>query len=67
MQTDTLTLEQGRVASLTLPRGTAFLDVVPQRTTIRAAVLVAGDGATVVPLHELLTQGLVPQIWPGQD
>ena len=67
LHTDTVALEQGRVASLTLPRGTAFLDVVPQRTTIRAAVLVAGDGATVVPLHELLTQGLVPQIWPGQD
>lgn len=63
----TVGLEQGRVAEVTLPRGTAFLDVVPQRTTIRASVLVAGDGATVVPLHELLTQGLVPQIWPGQD
>jgi hypothetical protein len=63
----TVGLQEGRVESVTLPRGTAFLDVVPQRTTIRASVLVSGDGATVVPLHELLTQGLVPQIWPGQD
>lgn len=64
---ETVALEQGRVASLTLPPGTAFLDVVPERTSIRAAVVVSGDGATVVPLHELLSQGLVPQIWPGQD
>ena len=63
----TVGLQEGRVAEVALPPGTAFLDVVPARTTIRAAVLVAGDGATVVPLHELLTQGLVPQIWPGQD
>ena len=53
---------------MTLPRGTAFLDVVPQRhDDPRPAVLLTGDGASVVPLHELLTQGLVPQIRPGQD
>jgi hypothetical protein len=61
----TVGLQQGRVASVELPRGTAFVDLVPQRTTVRASVLVTGDGATVVPMHELLTQGLVPQIWPG--
>jgi hypothetical protein len=63
----TVGVQQGRVESVELPRGTAFLELVPQRTTIRASVLVAGDGAAVVPLDELLTQGLVPQIWPGQD
>jgi Family of unknown function (DUF5719) len=67
LQTRTVALQQGRIVSVTLPRGAAFLDVVPQRTTIRAAVVVTGAGATVLPLHELLTQGLVPQIWPGQD
>jgi len=32
---------------------------------IRGSVVLTGDGASVVPLHELLTQGLVPQIQPG--
>jgi hypothetical protein len=39
---------------------------VPQGTTVRGAVLLSGDGASVIPLHELLTQGLVPQISPGR-
>jgi hypothetical protein len=43
------------------------VDVVPLRTTVRGSVLVAGTGATVIPLHELLVEGLVPQISPGQD
>jgi hypothetical protein len=29
--------------------------------------VVTGDGATVIPLHQLLVKGLVPQISPGQD
>ena len=48
-----------------LPKGTAFLRVTPQGTTIRGAVVLSGDGASVVPLHELLTEGLVPSIRPG--
>ena len=51
--------------AIDLPRGTAFLRVVPQGTVIRGAVLLTGDGASVVPLHELFTQGLVPNIRPG--
>ena len=38
--------------------------VAPQGTEIRGAVVLTGDGASVIPLHELLTQGLVPQIRP---
>jgi hypothetical protein len=30
-------------------------------------VVLTGKGAAVIPLHELLTQGLVPQISPGLD
>jgi len=63
----TVGLQSGHVAAVELPAGTSFVDLRPQRTTVRAAVVVTGDGATVVPMHELLTQGLVPQIWPGQD
>ncbi len=60
--------EQGRTVSVDLPRGTAFVHVLPRRTPVRGAVLVSGGpgGATVIPLTELLTQGLVPQISPGR-
>jgi hypothetical protein len=57
--------QQGHTVEVALPAGTAYLRVVPQNTAIRAAVVLSGDGASVVPLRELLTQGLVPQIRPG--
>jgi hypothetical protein len=59
--------QQGRVVAVTLPTGAAFLRVIPERTVIRAAVVLTGDGASVVPLHELLTEGLVPHVQPGPD
>ena len=63
----TVAAQQGRTATVRLPGGAAFVQVEPRRTPVRGAVVVSGDGATVVPLTELLTQGLVPQISPGQD
>jgi hypothetical protein len=57
--------QQGRTSSVRLPQGSAYVDVKPSGTPVRGAVLVTGDGATVIPLHELLTKGLVPQISPG--
>jgi hypothetical protein len=51
--------------AVSLPKGTAFVRVVPQGTSIRTAIVLTGDGASVIPMHELLTQGLVPQIQPG--
>lgn len=59
--------QQGRTVTIALPKGTAFVDVLPQGTPVRGAVVVAGQGASVIPLRELLTQGLVPQISAGQD
>jgi hypothetical protein len=38
--------------------------MAPERTTIRASVVVEGDGASVIPMQELLSQGLVPHIEP---
>lgn len=58
-------LQQGHTVPVELPKGTAFLRVTPQGTTIRGAVVLSGDGASVVPLQELLTEGLVPSIRPG--
>ncbi len=65
----TFASQQGHTVSVDLPRGTAFVHVVPQGTPVRGAVLVSGDtaGATVIPLTELLTKGLVPQISPGRS
>jgi hypothetical protein len=57
--------QQGHTVAVPLPKGTANLGVVPQGTLIRGSVVLKGDGATVIPLQELLTQGLVPQISPG--
>ncbi|WP_151083102.1 DUF5719 family protein [Nocardioides cynanchi] len=63
----TVGTQKGRVASITLPTGAALVDVVPKGTTVNGSVVVTGQGATVIPLHELLVKGLVPQISPGQD
>jgi hypothetical protein len=63
----TVGTQKGRTSSVSLPKGTALVDVVPQRTKVSGSVVVTGDGATVIPLHELLVKGLVPQISPGQD
>jgi hypothetical protein len=63
----TVGTQSGRTSSIRLPRGTEMVRVVPRRTQVRGAVVVSGDGATVIPLHELLVKGLVPQISPGQD
>lgn len=59
--------QQGHTVAVRLPRGTAYLSVEPVSTQLRAAVLLSGDGASVIPLHELLTRGLVPQIRPGSS
>jgi len=65
----TVSSQQGRTVAVDLPRGTAFVHVEPRGTPVRGAVLVSRGalGATVIPLTELLTQGLVPQISPGQN
>ena len=57
--------QQGQTTSVTLPPGSAFVRVVAQGTDVRGAVLMTGAGASVVPLDELLTQGLVPAIRVG--
>lgn len=58
-------LTDGSGAVLDLPRGTALVRVTPRRTEVAAAVVVKGDGATVVPLRALVRYGLVPDVRPG--
>jgi hypothetical protein len=59
--------QQGHTATVPLPRGAAYVEVVPRSTEVRGAVVLSGQGAAVLPLHELLTKGLVPRISPGLD
>ncbi|GAB3257213.1 DUF5719 family protein [Nocardioides dilutus] len=53
-------------ATVALPEGTALVRVTPERTSVRAALVVtAAQGVAVVPLRELLTDGLVPDVRPA--
>jgi hypothetical protein len=60
-------LQQGRTVSVRLPQDASYLHVSPSGTRVQGAVLVDGSGATVIPLSELLTKGLVPRISAGRD
>jgi hypothetical protein len=60
-------VQQGHTVTVRLPRGAAFLTVTPQGAVVRGGVVLQGTGATVIPLHELLTQGLVPQLQPASN
>jgi len=52
-------------ADVTLPDAAALVTVIPERTSVRAAVLLSGTGTAVVPLRELVLTGLVPDVRPG--
>ena len=50
---------------LTLPDDAVLVTVTPQGTSVRAAVLLGGTGAAVVPVRQLVLTGLVPDVRPG--
>ena len=52
-------------AEVPLPDQATFVVVTPERTSVRAAVIVQGTGTAVVPLRELVLTGLVPDVRPG--
>jgi hypothetical protein len=56
-------------ADVTLPDEAALVTVVPERTSVRAAVQVSGaaksPGTAVVALREPVLTGLVPDVRPG--
>ena len=60
-------VEKGRTVSVPLPARAAVVRLTPSRTTIRGSVVVPGTrgGGSVVPLRELVTHGLVPDVRPG--
>ncbi len=67
LSTETVELAPGTGASVVLPSGTALVRVTPQRTSVRAALLVVAQrsGTAVIPLRELLVDGLVPDVRPS--
>ena len=65
LATKRVELKRGTGGKIDLPRGAALVRVEPQRTGIHAAVLVTGDGATVVPMRAAVTKALVPDLRPG--
>ncbi|MGI8524246.1 MAG: DUF5719 family protein [Nocardioides sp.] len=60
-------VQKGRTVSVAVPRSARLVEVTPERTSVRGAVLVAGDGAVVLPLRALLVNGLVPAVRPGRS
>lgn len=66
LSTETVELAQDTGARVTLPEGTALVRVTPERTSVRAALVVtSAQGVTVVPLREQQTEALVPDVRPA--
>ena len=66
LSTETVELAPDLGASIALPEGTALVRVTPEGASVRAALLVqSGAGVGVVPLRELLVDGLVPDVRPA--
>jgi hypothetical protein len=58
-------LRPGRGTSIEVPDAAVLVSVVPERTSVTGAVLVTGNGAAVVPLTDLVLNGLVPDVRLG--
>lgn len=60
-----LELKPDTAATLALPEDAALVVLTPERASVRAAVLVVGDGNAVLRMRELVRTGLVPDVRPG--
>jgi hypothetical protein len=58
-------VKPGTGGKVELPGGAALVQVDPGRTSVDAALLTTGDGATVMPFRELVTDALIPDVRPG--
>jgi Family of unknown function (DUF5719) len=65
LATQRVELAPGTGADVELPDDAALVTLTPERTSVRAAVLLTGTGTAVVPLRELVLTGLVPDVRPG--
>ncbi len=53
--------------TFSLPPEATMVEVTTRGTSVVGSLLVTGDGAAVVPLIELVTDGLVAQVRPGLE
>jgi hypothetical protein len=60
-------LRNGTGGTVDLPEGTRLVRVTPRRTDVAGSVVVTGQGATVVPLREVVRSSLIPDVRPGLD
>lgn len=60
-----LDLTPGRAVTLELPDDALLVEVAPERTPVRGAVVVTGEGSAVVPLRALVRTGARPDVAPG--
>lgn len=58
-------LTPGRGAAIRLPPDAVLLTITPQRTSLVGAVQVRGDGTAVVPLRDLVSSALIPDVRAG--
>ena len=60
-----LELKPDTAANLALPEDAELVVLTPERASVRATVLVVGEGHAVVRMRELVRTGLVPDVRPG--
>jgi len=65
LKEERLEVKPGTGGKVDLPAGAAMVTVTPRRTSVHAALMSTGGGATVVPFHELVTDALIPDVRPG--
>ena len=58
-------LTEGSGGRVELPEDTSLVRVTPRNTAVAASLVSTGDGATVLPLQELVRTSLVPDVRPG--
>ncbi|WP_432477003.1 DUF5719 family protein [Nocardioides sp. GXQ0305] len=58
-------LTEGSGGRVELPEDASLVRVTPRRTSVAASLVSTGDGATVLPLQELVRTTLVPDVRPG--
>lgn len=65
LATEEVEVTPGAGADIAVPRRAVLVEVTPVRTSVQGAVLVTGDGASVVRLRDAARDGLVPQVGAG--
>lgn len=58
-------LRPGQGSVVRVPAKAVLVSVVPERTSVTGAVVVSGPGTAVVPLRDLVRNGLIPDVRPG--